>query len=206
MRPLSPALFAVAVLAAAAGLAGCSSSSSSSSAASAGSPGPAAPTVSAAASSAESGAQAIVSAESAVAGGSKPAAAAGSITGDQLCALVSVKDADGAMRTSPAVTEQQSGTFVDGEPECGYASDDQSIIANVTIFDPKTTKVDLKHAAVSDAALQPVSGLGASAAAGGPEVDVLYGTRALVIESFGGKDLSQAELVALAKLELSHLS
>jgi hypothetical protein len=76
----------------------------------------------------------------------------------------------------------------------------------VTIFDPKTTKVDLKHGAVSDATLKPISGLGTSAAGGGPEVDVLYGTRALVIESFGSTDLSQAEMVALAKLELSHLS
>jgi hypothetical protein len=59
----------------------------------------------------------------------------------------------GPARLAPAVTEQESGTFVDGEPECGYASEDHSVIANVTIFDPKTTKFDLKHGAVSDAAL-----------------------------------------------------
>lgn len=205
MRTAPSALFSVAVLAAAAVLAGCGSVTSSSSSASAGSPGPAAPSVSAAASAAESAAQAIVSAESAVAAGSKPAAASG-LTGDQLCALVSVKDADAAMGTSPAVTQQQSGTFVDGEPECGYASDDESIIANVTIFDPKTTKFDLKHGAVSDAALKPVSGLGKSAAVGGPELDVLYGSRGLVIESFGPTDLTQAQLLALGKLELSRLS
>jgi hypothetical protein len=204
MRTAPSALFAVAVLAAA--LTGCSSVSSSSSSASTSSPGPAAPSVSAASSAAASAAQSIVAAESAVAAGSKPAAAAGSITGDQLCALVSVKDADSAMQTSPAVTDQESGTFVDGEPECGYASDDHTIIANVTIFDPKTTKVDLKHGAVSDAALKPVPGLGKPAAAGGPEVDVLYGDRALVIESFGSTDLTQAQMVALAKLELARLS
>jgi hypothetical protein len=206
MRTAPAAVLAAAVLAGA--LAGCSSVSSSSSSAHAASPGPAAPSVSvsASASAARSAAQAIESAESAVAGGSKPAAAAGSITGDQLCALVSVKDADSAMQTSPAVTDQESGTFVDGEPECGYASDDHTIIANVTIFDPKTTKVDLKHGAVSDAALKPVPGLGKPAAAGGPEVDVLYGNRALVIESFGSTDLTQAQMVALAKLELARLS
>jgi hypothetical protein len=206
MRTAPSALFAVSVLAAAAALGGCSSSSSGSSPASAGSPGPVAPSVSAAASAAQSAAQSIVAAESAVAAGSKPAAAAGSITGDQLCALVTVKDADSAMRTSPAVTEQESGTFVDGEPECGYASDDHSVIANVTIFDPKTTKFDLKHGAVSDAALKPVSGLGSSAAVGGPELDVLYGSRGLVVESFGPTDLTQAQLLALGKLELSRLS
>ncbi|HEY0935263.1 MAG TPA: hypothetical protein VGD91_16160 [Trebonia sp.] len=200
MRTAPSAFLSVAVLAAAAVLAGCGSVSSSSSSASA--PGPAAPSVSAAASAAES----IVAAESAVAAGSEPAAAAGSVTGDQLCALVSVKDADGALRTSPPVTEQEPGTFVDGEPECGYASDDHSVIANVTIFDPRTTKFDLKHGAVSDAALKPVSGLGKSAAAGGPELDVLYGSRGLVVESFGTTDLTQAQLVALGKLELSRLS
>jgi uncharacterized protein YceK len=206
MRTAPSALFSVAVLATAAVLAGCSSVTSSSSSASAASPGPAAPSVSAAASAARSGAQSIVSAESAVAAGSKPAAAAGTITGDQLCALVSVKDADAAMRTSPAVTQQQSGTFVDGEPECGYASDDESVIANVTIFDPKTTKFDMSHGAVSDAALKPVAGLGKSAAVGGPELDVLYGSRGLVVESFGPTDLTQAQLLALGKLELSRLS
>ncbi len=206
MRTAPPALLSVAVLAAAAVLAGCSPAGSSSSSASAGSPGPAAPSVSSAASAAQSAAKAIVSAESAAAAGSKPAAASGTVTGDQLCALVSVADADSAMRTSPPVTDQESGTFVDGEPECGYASGDRSVIANVTIFDPKTTKVDLKHAVVSDATLTPISGLGKAAAGGGGEVDVLYGSKALVIESFGSTDLTQAQLVALAKLELSHLS
>ncbi len=206
MRTAPPVLLSVAVLAAAAVLAGCSSAGSSTSAASAASPGPAAPSVSSAASAAQSAAKAIVSAESAAAGGSKPAAAAGTLTGDQLCALVSVKDADSALHSAPPVTDQESGTFVDGEPECGYASDDHSIIANVTIFDPKTTKVDLKHGAVSDATLKPVPGLGKGAAVGGPELDVLYGSKALVIESFGSTDLTQAQLLALGKLELSRLS
>jgi hypothetical protein len=182
MRTAPSSLLSVALLAAAAALAGCSSGTSSPRPASASSAGPAAPSVSAAAS------------------------AAGTITGDQLCALVSVKYADSAMRTSPAVTQQQSGTFVDGEPECGYASDDESIIANVTIFDPKTTKFDMLHGAVSDATLKPVAGLGKSAAVGGPELDVLYGSRGLVVESFGPTDLTQAQLLALGKLELSRLS
>jgi hypothetical protein len=135
-----------------------------------------------------------------------PAAAAASITPERLCALVPVKDAAAAARTSPAITQQQSGSFVHHEPECGYASADQKLIINVTIFDPAQTKVDLAHGVMSDAALTPVSGLGKSAAAGGPEVDVLFSNRALVVESFGSTAASRDQLLSLAKIELSRLS
>ena len=134
------------------------------------------------------------------------AAAAASITPERLCALVPVKDAAAAARTSPAITQQQSGSFVHNEPECGYASADQKLIINVTIFDPAKTKVDLTHGVMSDAALTPVSGLGKSAAAGGPEVDVLFSNRALVVESFGSTAARLDQLQALAKIELSRLS
>jgi hypothetical protein len=137
---------------------------------------------------------------------SAPAADAASITPERLCALVPVKEAAAAARTSPAITEQESGSFVHHEPECGYASADQKLIINVTIFNPAQTKVDLTHGVMSDAALTPVSGLGKSAAAGGPEVDVLFGDRALVVESFGSTAASLDQLQALAKVELSRLS
>jgi hypothetical protein len=60
----------------------------------------------------------------------------------------------------------------------------------VTIFDPSKTKVDLTHGVVSAAALTPVSGLGKSAAYGSPELNVLLGSRALVVESFGSTPAS----------------
>jgi hypothetical protein len=146
------------------------------------------------------------SASAAAPASSAPAADAASITPERLCALVPVKEAAAAARTSPAITEQESGSFVHHEPECGYASADQKLIINVTIFNPAQTKVDLTHGVMSDAALTPVSGLGKSAAAGGPEVDVLFGDRALVVESFGSTAASLDQLQALAKVELSRLS
>jgi hypothetical protein len=188
MHSLPRVLFAVTVLAAA--VAGCSSGQSTAS-------GPASTgtTATSAPAAAPSSAKA-----------SAPAADAASITGDELCALVPVKEAAAATHTSPAITEQQSGTFVNGEPECGYASADQKLIINVTIFDPSKTKVDLTHGVVSAATLTPVSGLGKSAAYGSPELDVLFGSRALVVESFGDTPASQDELTALAKAELARLS
>jgi hypothetical protein len=188
MRSLPPVLFAAAVLAAA--VTGCSSGPSTAS-------GPA--STGTAATSAPAAAPSSAKA-------SAPAADAASITGDKLCALVPVKDAVAAMHTSPAITQQESGTFVHGEPECGYASADQKLIINVTIFDPSKTKVDLTHGVASAATLKPVSGLGKSAAYGSPELDVLFGSRALVVESFGSINASQDQLTALAKAELSRLS
>ena len=189
MRSLPPVFLGVALLATAA-VAGCGSGGSTAS-------GPA---------STGSAGSATASAPATPAPTSAPAAAADSITPDRLCALVPVKDAQAAARTSPAITEQQSGTFVHGEPECGYASADQSLIINVTIFDPAQTKVDLTHGVMSAATLAPVSGLGKSAAYGYPEVDVLFGNRALVVESFGSAHASQQQLVSLARAELGRLS
>ncbi len=188
MRSMPPVLFAVAVLTAA--VAGCSSGQSTASGpASTGTTASPAPAV------APSSAKA-----------SAPAADAASITGEKLCALVPVKDAAAVTHTSPVITKQEPGTFVHGEPECGYASADQKLIINVTIFDPSKTKVDLSHGVVSAATLTPVSGLGKSAAYGSPELDVLFGSRALVVESFGSVPARQDQLTALAKTELSRLS
>jgi hypothetical protein len=185
MRSLPLALFAVAALATT--VAGCGAGSSS------GSPGKSSPSPA-------------VASPAASAPASKAAVASGSLTPDQLCALVPVKEADAAMHTSPAITEQESASFVHGEPECGYASADQSVIVNVTIFDPAKTRFDLTHAVVSAATLSPVTGLGKSAAYGSPELDVRYGQHGLVIESFGPTEVSKDQLVSLAKIELSRLS
>jgi hypothetical protein len=192
MRPAPLAVFSAACSAAAIAtvLAGCSGSGGSA-ASGGGSSGGAAPASKAAPTKSASAA---------------PVADAASITPERLCALVPVKDAAAAAQTSPAITQQQSGSFVHHEPECGYASADQKLIINVTIFNPAQTKVDLAHGVMSDAALTPVSGLGQKAAYGGPEVDVLFGSRALVVESFGSTAASKDQLVALAKVELSRLS
>jgi hypothetical protein len=186
MRTLPFAAFTVAALAVA--LAGCSSGgatasgpATTSSAGTTGAAAPAAPTAT-------------------------HVAATGPITPDRLCALVPVKEAAAALNTTPAITQQQSGSFVHGEPECAYGSADRSVVVNVTIFDPAQTKFTMTHGVMSDAALSPVSGLGKSAAYGGPEVDVLYGTKGLVVESFGDTAANRDQILALAKLELSRLS
>ncbi|HEY2239160.1 MAG TPA: hypothetical protein VGI21_10245 [Streptosporangiaceae bacterium] len=193
MRTAPFALVPLAVIAAA--LAGCGGGSGTSSGSGSSSGG-----------STASGPASPASAAAAAPASSAPAADAASITPERLCALVPVKEAAAAARTSPAITEQESGSFVHHEPECGYASADQKLIINVTIFNPAQTKVDLTHGVMSDAALTPVSGLGKSAADGGPEVDVLFGDRALVVESFGSTAASLDQLQALAKVELSRLS
>ncbi|HEX4829790.1 MAG TPA: hypothetical protein VH478_01680 [Trebonia sp.] len=74
----------------------------------------------------------------------------------------------------------------------------------MTIF--AKAKADLVHGVMSDAKLAPVLGPGDRAAYGGPELDVLFGSRVLVLESsFGPVSQAQAQLVALAKAELARL-
>jgi hypothetical protein len=121
------------------------------------------------------------------------------------CTLVSVAQAQGAIRSTPAITQQQPGSFVHGEPECGYASDDgQTIVVNVTIW-PDTSGFDLQHAVVSDNALTPVSGVGDKAAAGPIELDAIVGSRGISVESFGTTDVTGDQLVAMAKLVVAGL-
>ncbi|CAN5128846.1 hypothetical protein BH11ACT3_BH11ACT3_07590 [soil metagenome] len=131
-------------------------------------------------------------------------AAGPAATGEELCALVSVDEANAAMNPQPAFTEQAPGTFVDGEPECGFTTDDRSIIVNVTIFDTSTNDFDMQNGVVGDS-LTPTSGIGDAAGVGTFEVDVVVGTQGLVVENFTDGNVTSDQLVALAKLFVSRI-
>jgi len=121
------------------------------------------------------------------------------------CSLVSVDKANAVASPDPVFTQTEKGALPDGEPECGYASaDSATVILNVTLFaDP--SGFDLSKGVVSDAALSSVSGVGDRAAFGGPELDIVAGSRGIVIESFGSTDLSKDQLVAMGKAVVAAL-
>jgi hypothetical protein len=141
------------------------------------------------------------------AGGGATSSGSAAAPGDptKACTLVSVAQAQGAIRSTPPITQQQAGSFVHGEPECGYASDDgQTIVVNVTIW-PDASGFDLQHAVVSDDDLTPVGGVGDRAAAGPIELDAVVGSRGISVESFGSTDVTGDQLVAMAKLVVAGL-
>ncbi|MDP9027760.1 MAG: hypothetical protein M3N46_09430 [Actinomycetota bacterium] len=134
--------------------------------------------------------------------GTPPAASSSNVDG--ICRYVSVDSANAA--THLAFTEQQSGTFVNGEPECGFTNADHSIILNVTVFDLATTPFDLKQAAVGQDALFPVSAVGDRAGVGSVELDAIVGQKGLVVENVSDAgSVTPAQLVALAQLFVPHI-
>lgn len=146
--------------------------------------------------------------------GPSPAAASGSAsstsvtTGDGLCALVSVDAANAAVKAATPFTEQEPGSFVHDEPECGYsAGTDLSFVVNVTVWDLTTTPMDLSDGAwVGDDAYSTTLDVpGGHAAVGGFELDAVLGSKGLSLESLGSTALTQDQLVALAKLFAPHI-
>ena len=137
---------------------------------------------------------------------SAAAAASGPLTGDGLCALVSPAQAQGPLAVSPNVTHQQSGTFVDGEPECGFASDDdQTVIVNVVVFSSAKKPFNPAKFEMADGAPSAVTVAGHQAAVSGTELDVADGDKVLTVENFGAKNAGSDGLIALAELFLPEL-
>lgn len=133
-------------------------------------------------------------------------AASGTLTGDGLCALVSPAQAQEALAVSPGVTDQQSGTFVDGEPECGFASDDnRTVIVNVVVFDGAKNPFNSGKFEMADGTPSAVTVAGHQAAVSGTELDVADGDKVLTIENFGSANASSDGLTALATLFLAKL-
>jgi len=123
-----------------------------------------------------------------------------------ICTWVSAAAAQAALRLQPALTQQAAGTFVDGEPECGFTTDDQSIIINVTVFDASTKPFDPAKPIMGDDAFHPISGVGDRAAIGDFELDAAVGSKVLVVENFTDDSaVAPAQLIALAKLFVPHI-
>jgi hypothetical protein len=134
------------------------------------------------------------------------AAASGTLTGDGLCALVSPAQAQEALAVSPGVTDQQSGTFVNGEPECGFASDDnRTVIVNVVVFDGAKNPFNSGKFEMADGTPSAVTVAGHQAAVSGTELDIADGDKVLTIENFGSANASSDGLIALATLFLAKL-
>lgn len=130
----------------------------------------------------------------------------GPLTGDGLCALVSPAQAQEALAVSPRVTGQQPGTFVNGQPECGFASDDdQTVIVNVILYDAAKNPFNPGKFEMADGAPSATTVAGHQAAVSGTEVDVADGDRVLAVENFGSTDASRDGLIALATLFLAKL-
>lgn len=131
------------------------------------------------------------------------AAASGPLTGDSLCALVSPAQAQEALAVSPGVTDQAPGTFLDGEPECGFASDDKkTVIVNVIVFDAAKNPFKPGKFEMADGAPSATTVDGHQAVANDTEVDIANGRTVLSIENFGSANASSDGLIALAKLFL----
>jgi hypothetical protein len=146
------------------------------------------------------------SADGSSAAPSSAAAASGTLTGDGLCALVSTAQAQEALAVSPGVTDQQSGTFVNGEPECGFASDDnRTVIVNVVVFDGAKNPFNSGKFEMADGTPSAVTVAGHQAAVSGTELDVADGDKVLTIENFGSANASSDGLIALATLFLAKL-
>lgn len=133
------------------------------------------------------------------------AAPGGPLTGDGLCALVSVAQAQAALAVSPSVTDQESGTFVDDEPECGYASGDQSVIVNVIVFDAAKKPFDSGKFEMAAGTPRAVTVAGHPAGVNDVEVDVSDGDKVLAVENFGSANAGSDGLVALAGLFLAKI-
>ncbi len=153
-----------------------------------------------------------VSAGSTGSSGSSPAVVATSAPSaptsgaDGICRFVSVDAANAALHLQPTLTEQEAGTFVNGEPECGFTTDDHQTIINVTVFDASTDPFNPDHAIVSGDTLHAISGIGDCAAVGPIEVDAAIGSKVLVVENVGeNSNVSSDQLVALAKVFAPHI-
>lgn len=150
--------------------------------------------------------QAAPSADASSAAPPSAAAASGPLTGEGLCALVSPAQAQEALAASPSVTVQEPGTFVNGEPECGFASDDkQTVIVNVTVFDAAKNPFNPGKFEMADGAPSAVTVDGHQAAVSGTEIDIADGDKVLTVENFGSASSSSDGLTALGKLFLARL-
>jgi hypothetical protein len=130
---------------------------------------------------------------------------AGSVSdGSKVCSLASVADAQGAMKTDPELTDQIEGEVDKGGFDCGYASNDQSILVNVIVY-PDASDFGLGAGVMSAEALSPLSGVGEKAAMGDFELDAVVGGKGLVVMSLGPTDLTRDQIVALATLVASRL-
>ncbi|HEY0814917.1 MAG TPA: hypothetical protein VGE11_16720 [Pseudonocardia sp.] len=134
------------------------------------------------------------------------ATATGTLTGDGLCALVSPAQAQEALAVSPSVSDQEPGTFVNGEPECGFASDDnRTVIVNVVVFDGAKNPFNSGKFEMADGAPSAVTVAGHQAAVSSTELDIADGDKVLTIENFGSANASSDGLIALGKLFLAKL-
>lgn len=132
-------------------------------------------------------------------GAAQPSVASAVPTGDDLCAVVDVKQAAAALATDPPIATQAAGTFLDGEPECGFASSDRtSVIVNVTLFDAKRDPFSMGSGVTTKKALTPVSGLGDQAGVNDTEANVAVRGHVLSVEAFSGT-VSRDQLTALAR-------
>jgi hypothetical protein len=123
-----------------------------------------------------------------------------------ICTWVSVSAAQSALHLSPALTDQESGTFVDGEPECGFTTDDHSVIINVTVFDAATNPFNPDTPIMGADTFHTISGVGDRAAVGSFELDAAVGTKVLVVENFTDDSaVAPDQLVAMAKLFVPHI-
>lgn len=119
----------------------------------------------------------------------------------KVCTLASLAQVQAAVQATPPITTQSDSDVTDGGAECGYTSDDRAtILVNVMVFPSSDSAGDLQHGAFDGEPLSPVSGVGSKAAVGSGELDAAVGSKGLVVLSAGDTDLSQDQIVALAKL------
>jgi hypothetical protein len=119
----------------------------------------------------------------------------------KVCTLASVTAAQAAVAATPPITFQADSGEIDGGVQCGYTSDDHAtILVNVMVFPSAGSAGDLQSGAFDGQPLSPVGGIGSKAAVGSGELDAVVGSKGLVVLSAGDTDLSQEQLVALAKL------
>ena len=160
----------------------------------------------ASASGAQASAKAIASAVASAQGKTAAPVAAGPITtGEQLCKLVPVADAQGAVAATPVLTEQTPGKFIDDEPGCGYSSVGAKVILSVFLFPLKANPFTGTRPIMSAGSLTAVPGLGEKAGVNRNELDILKGDIVISIETAGPTDLTKDQLIAAGKLFASRL-
>jgi hypothetical protein len=119
----------------------------------------------------------------------------------KVCTLASVAAAQAAVAATPPITFQADSGEIEGGVQCGYTSDDHAtILVNVMVFPSADSAGDLQSGAFDGQPLSPVSGIGSKAAVGSGELDAVVGSKGLIVLSAGDTDLSQEQLVSLAKL------
>ena len=116
-------------------------------------------------------AKAVASAVASAQGRTAAPAASGPITtGDQLCKLISVSDAQGAVSLTPPLTQQTSGSGLDDEPGCGFASADHAEILSVFLYPLKDNPFNGTRPIMAAGTLTPVPGVGDKAGVNRPGV------------------------------------